>query len=75
MLDPYPFRGFRTRVPRQPTRVVTYRYVGWPQRSGVEDRFFGTASDPYNFDVEALPPHVDRVGFDVRELREKAAEI
>jgi len=36
---------------------------------------FENAARVYNFDVEALQPHIDRVGFELDEVRADAAEL
>ncbi|MGH9007027.1 MAG: amidohydrolase family protein [Acidimicrobiales bacterium] len=36
---------------------------------------FDTAADVYQFDVEALQPHIDRIGFEVSDVKARADEI
>ena len=36
---------------------------------------FDTAADVYGFDVDELQPHIDRVGFEVTDVRARADEI
>jgi predicted TIM-barrel fold metal-dependent hydrolase len=38
----------------------------------IHNMVFGNAAEHYGFDVEALQPHIDRVGFELDEVRENA---
>ena len=41
----------------------------------VEQILMGNAARVYGFDIDALRPHVDNVGFDLTELRSEADEL
>jgi len=52
--------------------LVTAPIVNDSESEGV---LFGTAADVYGFDRAALQPHVERVGFDLEDIRRRADEL
>ena len=69
------FPHFETCFMRNMGEVATLVATPVLSDTDAHNILFDTAAELYGFDVEALQPHIDRVGFDTDDVRARADEI
>jgi predicted TIM-barrel fold metal-dependent hydrolase len=69
------FPHFETCFMRNMGEVATLVTTPVLSDTDAHNILFDTAAELYGFDVEALQPHIDRVGFDTDDVRARAGEI